>query len=126
VFFYVSKNRIIIKRENAAFGNAPKKSRQFAQIAFAKFSFCFQSFFRPLCGFDYAINHSFPFGTGLPDFSWSKHTKMGKCQMTTNYTKRSYNITPFYIPRPSILYPHWDFWLGTICSLRKRTPFLHS
>jgi hypothetical protein len=25
----------------------------------------------------------------LPDFSWSKHTKMGKMyQMTTNYTKR--------------------------------------
>jgi hypothetical protein len=27
--------------------------------------------------------------TGLPDFSWPKHTKMGKIyQMTTNYTKR--------------------------------------
>jgi hypothetical protein len=30
---------------------------------------------------------------GLPDFSWSKHTKMGKVyQITTNCTKRPYII----------------------------------
>jgi hypothetical protein len=28
-------------------------------------------------------------GSGLPDFSWSKHIKTGKIyQMTTTYTKR--------------------------------------
>jgi hypothetical protein len=30
------------------------------------------------------------FATGLPDFPWSKHTKLGKLyQMTTDYTKRA-------------------------------------
>jgi hypothetical protein len=38
----------------------------------------------------YPICHS---AAGLPDFSWSKHTKMGKIyQMTTNHTKRLYII----------------------------------
>jgi hypothetical protein len=33
---------------------------------------------------------------GLPDFSWSKHTKMGKLyQMATNYTKRPQIIPKF-------------------------------
>jgi hypothetical protein len=34
------------------------------------------------------------FSPGLPDFSWSKHTKTEKMyQMTPNYTKRLYIIT---------------------------------
>jgi hypothetical protein len=32
--------------------------------------------------------------SGLPDFSWSKHTKMVQIyQMTTNYTKRPINYS---------------------------------
>jgi hypothetical protein len=38
--------------------------------------------------------------SGLPDSSWSKHTKMGKVyQMDTNYTKR-----PYIIPNDQKLY----------------------
>jgi hypothetical protein len=37
----------------------------------------------------------FPPTAGLPDFSWSKHTKTGKIyQMTTNYPKR-----PYFLPQ---------------------------
>jgi hypothetical protein len=67
------------------------------------------------------------FWAGLPDFSWSKHTKMGKkYQMTTNYTKRPYIIpnglklfkmvikyTNIFILRPSKIYPNRDFWFET-------------
>jgi hypothetical protein len=41
------------------------------------------------------------FTTGLPDFSWTKHTKMGKIyQMTTNY-----------IHQIDIKYTKWSIWL---------------
>jgi hypothetical protein len=30
--------------------------------------------------------------------------------MVTNYNKRSYNIPTLSIPRPSKIYPNWDFW----------------
>jgi hypothetical protein len=54
-------------------------------------------------------------------FFGSKHTKTGNiCQMTTNYIKLyliaarysqySQNIPTFSIPRPSKIYPDWDFW----------------
>jgi hypothetical protein len=40
--------------------------------------------------------------TGLPDFSWSKHTKLGKIeQINTDYTKRpliTYTNWPLNIP----------------------------
>jgi hypothetical protein len=62
--------------------------------------------------------------TGLPDFSRSKHTKKGTIyQRTTNYTKRPYIVpnghkiylmgikyTNITIPRPSKIYPIWNFW----------------
>jgi hypothetical protein len=65
--------------------------------------------------------------TGLPDFSLSKHTKMGKIyQRTTKYTKRTYvctlyqfalkcakwsqNIQTVSSQRPSKIYPNRDFW----------------
>jgi hypothetical protein len=31
-------------------------------------------------------------------------------QMAVNYTKWPKNIPTFSIPRPSKLYPNWDFW----------------
>jgi hypothetical protein len=61
---------------------------------------------------------------GLPDFSWSKHTKMGKMyQMATNNTKRPQimpngckifkmvikNILKRSIARPPKMYLNWDF-----------------
>jgi hypothetical protein len=61
--------------------------------------------------------------SGLPDFSWSKFTKMIKnyiqsphklYQTAINYTKWPYNILnghfTFYILRPSKFYPNRDFW----------------
>jgi hypothetical protein len=51
-------------------------------------------------------------GTGLPDFSWSKHTKMGKLyQMTANYTKRP-RVIPNghkFIPNDRKIYQHRPF-----------------
>jgi hypothetical protein len=61
---------------------------------------------------------------GLPDSSWSKHTKMGKMyQMATNNTKRPQimpngckifkmvikNILKRSIARPPKMYLNWDF-----------------
>jgi hypothetical protein len=57
-------------------------------------------------------------GAGLPDFSWSKHTKTGNIkqitvnyiyQMAGKYFKWSSNVTTFSIQRPSKIYPNWDF-----------------
>jgi hypothetical protein len=63
-------------------------------------------------------------GTGLPHFSWYKHTKMEKYtkwlqtipnghklyQMVVNYSKWWQSMTTFSSPRPSKFYPNWDFW----------------
>jgi hypothetical protein len=34
-------------------------------------------------------------------------------QMAVKYSKRSLNIQTFFIPRPSKIYPNWDFYLKT-------------
>jgi hypothetical protein len=62
--------------------------------------------------------------TGLPDFSWYNIPKRGKiCQITTRF-QNAHNICPtvvkysewrdyittIFIPRPSKIYPNWDFW----------------
>jgi hypothetical protein len=42
--------------------------------------------------------HLHRYEPGLPDFSWSKHTKTGKIyQRTTNYTKRPYKQYTYYV-----------------------------
>jgi hypothetical protein len=55
----------------------------------------------------------------------TKCTKLHKLYlMAVKYSKRSLNIPTFCIPRPSKIYPNWDFWLentpsgnlGVVCA----------
>jgi hypothetical protein len=79
----------------------------------------------PMCGINTNMHSKmFPSsGAGLPDYSWSKHTKTGKniandhklFQTAIKYTKwpkifqMVKNKTTFYISRPSKIYPDLNF-----------------
>jgi hypothetical protein len=73
--------------------------------------------------------------SGLPDFYWYNIPKWGILyQITIIYTKWPQNIpnghyvyTPTSsIPRPSIIYPNWDFFVLKICHLAALVCILNS
>jgi hypothetical protein len=66
----------------------------------------------------------------LPNFSWHNIPKLGEIhqistkypkgktmyEMAEIYSKWSKNAPAFSVPRPSKIYPNWDFWFEDIPS----------